>query len=626
MLTNELVAIKILDKIILNNTPDDYQSVKQEINILKKMKHKHIVQLYDVLQTSRHIFIIMEYCEGKDLLDYILTKSKLSEEESLKYFQQLINALFYLHSQNIAHRDIKIDNMLLDRNRDLKLVDFGLSTKYPDDNLLNQPCGTVVYAAPEILQGREYHGMLADVWSSGIVLYGMLSGYLPFGDQDDDINRENIIKGKMIIPDYFSDCVKDLLMHMLDLDPMTRYTLQEIRNHPWFNLNNYKLIPGIIIGYNIIPVDEKILNLCVSYNCDKEKVRQSVINNKYNSYSALYYLLVKNMEKEGYNSISDFFCDEFINFILDDNNLVENSQRNIYLNKNQESDIKYNININRNKNSSAPPDGKLQFNEDKNREKEKEANNNNNIITPNNSQDQNIAKKINFDEASNGILSFIINTPSFNETNKKIFNLKSPNSINNKNTNNTNNIDYESKKTNKNTSSNSRQKDLILQTVNDFHIIDDNKEINDKKVINISELKNQNNTSNILIDENYENENDYKILNIIYNSTENNEKSLTEKENGGILNNDLYEKNTDINEMNILNLSRNHNISIFKNKEKNSIEIFNENSNEMDARHNVNILETPIISSTKPDASEDNNLILKAIDVDKKKDNEIITN
>ena len=81
----------------------------------------------------------MEYCEGKDLLDYILTKSRLTEEESLKYFHQLINALFYLHSQNIAHRDIKIDNMLLDRNRDLKLVDFGLSTKYPDDNLLDQP-------------------------------------------------------------------------------------------------------------------------------------------------------------------------------------------------------------------------------------------------------------------------------------------------------------------------------------------------------------------------------------------------------------------------------------------------------------------------------------------------------
>ena len=266
ILTNELVAIKILDKMILNNTPDDYQSVKQEINILKTVKHKHIVQLYEVLQTPRHIFIIMEYCEGKDLLDYILTKNKLSEEESLKFFQQLINALFYLHSQNIAHRDIKIDNMLLDRNRDLKLVDFGLSTKYPDDNLLDQPCGTVVYAAPEVLQGKEYHGMLADVWSSGIALYGMLSGYLPFGEANDEINRKNIIMGKIKFPSYFSDKAKDLLMHMLDLDPMTRYTLQEIRNHPWFNLSDYKLVPGIIIGYNKIPVDEHILNLCVAYN------------------------------------------------------------------------------------------------------------------------------------------------------------------------------------------------------------------------------------------------------------------------------------------------------------------------------------------------------------------------
>ena len=260
ILTNEPVAIKILDKMILSHTPDDYQSV---------------------------------------LLDYILTKSKLSEEESLKYFHQLINALFYLHSQNIAHRDIKIDNMLLDRNRDLKLVDFGLSTKYPDDNLLDQPCGTVVYAAPEVLQGREYHGMLADVWSSGIVLYGMLSGYLPFGEQDDEINRLNIIAGKINYPNYFGASVKDLLMHMLDLDPMTRYTLQEVRSHPWFNSIDYKLIPGIIIGYNLIPVDEKILDLCVAYNCDRNKVKESVINNKYNSESALYYLLVKQLQKKG---------------------------------------------------------------------------------------------------------------------------------------------------------------------------------------------------------------------------------------------------------------------------------------------------------------------------------------
>ena len=326
ILTGEKVAIKILDKMILNQTPEDYELVKQEISILKLVKHKYIVQLYDILQTAQHIFIIMEYCEGKEIMDYILTKNHLSEMESLKYFQQLINTLFYLHSQNIAHRDIKIDNMLLDKNKDLKLIDFGLSCKYSDDNLLDQPCGTVVYAAPEVLEGKDYHGMLADVWSSGIVLYGMLAGFLPFNDKSDDVNKQQVIKGEINIPDFFSDGVKDLLKHMLDVDPMTRYTLQEIKEHSWFNMVEYILLPGIIVDYNIIPVDDKILNLCVTYNKNKDEVFDSVRNNKYDNNSALYYLIIKKLKRKGFTSISDLCSDEFIDYILDENNLVQQEQ------------------------------------------------------------------------------------------------------------------------------------------------------------------------------------------------------------------------------------------------------------------------------------------------------------
>ncbi len=321
-LTGETVAIKILDKMILSQTPEDYELVRQEISILKIVRHKYIVQLYEILQTPQHIFIVMEYCEGKDLMDYILTKTRLSEIESLKFFQQLINALFYLHSQNISHRDVKIDNMLLDRNKDLKLVDFGLSTKYTDDNLLDQPCGTVVYAAPEVLDGNEYHGMLADVWSSGIVLFGMTSGYLPFCDQDDEVNKKHVLEGKIDLPDFFSPMLKDLLKHMLDINPITRYTLQDIREHPWFNMIDSNLIPGIIIGYNLIPVDENILNLCVAYNYDRDKIEYSVKNNKYDDGSALYYLLVRKITKKGFESVSDLSSELFIDFILDDNNLV----------------------------------------------------------------------------------------------------------------------------------------------------------------------------------------------------------------------------------------------------------------------------------------------------------------
>ena len=614
ILTNEPVAIKILDKMILSHTPDDYQSVRQEINILKSVKHKHIVQLYDVLQTPRHIFIIMEYCEGKDLLDYILTKSKLSEEESLKYFHQLINALFYLHSQNIAHRDIKIDNMLLDRNRDLKLVDFGLSTKYPDDNLLDQPCGTVVYAAPEVLQGREYHGMLADVWSSGIVLYGMLSGYLPFGEQDDEINRMNIIAGKITYPSYFSPCVKDLLMHMLDLDPMTRYTLQEVRSHPWFNSIDYKLIPGIIIGYNLIPVDEKILDLCVTYNCDRNKVKESVINNKYNSESALYYLLIKKLQKKGEQSVSDFCSEEFINFVLDDNNLIEekNDDRN---NKNvPETEIKYNVNIKANNNCSAPPDGKL-----------KEKNEKKNLEIQRGFGDDDLGrinKKINFEEeTSKCALSYIMNSPSFEETNNILFNQKSSYSIGNRNIKNFDNIidieNIENKKTNKNTSSDSKKKIVLQQvTVNDFQIIDilqkkqedkndsnnainnsngRNKKLNmDNSVKNIAEINDGNDPS----------DRDYKILNVFYKNTESDINDNQNHKNLSINNNEhIYigaskkESKDNLRNTNILNISNNNSIH------NNSIEIITKAPNEI--RNNADILQTPVISPIQQDNSND---------------------
>ena len=353
-LTGESVAIKILDKIILSQTPEDYELVKQEISILKIVKHKYIVQLYEILETPQHIYIIMEYCEGKDMMDFILSKQHLSELESLKFFQQLINALFYLHSQNIAHRDVKIDNMLLDKNKDLKLVDFGLSTKYSDDILLDQPCGTVVYAAPEVLDGNEYHGMLADVWSSGIVLYGMASGYLPFSDKDDEINKKNVLEGNIDIPEFFSPLLKDLLRHMLDVNPITRYTLQEIKQHPWFNLNKVNLIPGIIIGYNKIPVDENILNLCVTYNANKDKVKNSVKNNKYDKGSALYYLLVKKITKKGFQSVSDLNSELFIEFILDNDNLIKknNYPKRKYSNKinsrnnNKPLDFRYNNSLN----------------------------------------------------------------------------------------------------------------------------------------------------------------------------------------------------------------------------------------------------------------------------------------
>jgi len=602
ILTEEKVAIKILDKMILNQTPEDYELVKKEISILKLVKHKYIVQLYEIMQTAQHIFIIMEYCEGKEILDYILTKNRLSELESLKYFQQLINCLFYLHSQNIAHRDVKIDNMLLDKNKDLKLIDFGLSTKYTDDNLLDQPCGTVVYAAPEVLEGKEYHGMLADVWSSGIVLFGMLSGFLPFSDKDDEVNKKLVIKGEIKYPDFFSDMAKDLLKHMLDIDPMTRYTLQEIKDHPWFNMVECILIPGIIIDYNIIPVDEKILNLCVTYNKNKDEVFESVRNNKYDSNSSLYYLIIKKLKRKGFKSISDLCSDEFIDYILDEKNLVHQEQ----INENE----KNNDDIHENKNEEILIENLNEENIDEKEEKKEIKNRN--LIIDENEKKININNTINKEVAIIGLLetekdkeSSILNERNNNkneELKKKqiklsdILNESYSQKSNRKDSNNNINIKNNSiKHFDENTSNNDNydnNKDNIDNDHNKVNIDNDNHNIDniDNDNHNIDNIDNDHNKVNI--DNNAHNKDDNIDNDHIKDNNKNDNIDYNDNNNMKSLNNvpEKEEKNNILNENILITPEKRGNINkdeIIKRKiiEEEEMEIQEksiENENEID--------------------------------------------
>ena len=197
--------------------------------------------------------------------------------------------------------------------------------------------------------------MLADIWSCGIVLYGMLFGYLPFSEEDDSINKKNIIEGKYQIPDNISNCAKNLLKHMLDINPMTRYTLKEIKDHPWFKMNNFCLIQGIIIGYHKIPVDEDVLDLCEKFNYDRNKIKFSVENNKFDEGSALYYLLVKQRYKKGIYSVSDLFSEKFIKYIYNEKNLIMSINNNLKLkNENLKNDINERIRKTESNLSAAP--------------------------------------------------------------------------------------------------------------------------------------------------------------------------------------------------------------------------------------------------------------------------------
>ncbi|NWH74625.1 MELK kinase, partial [Piaya cayana] len=174
-LTGEQVAIKIMDKLALG---DDMHRVKLEIDAMKNLSHQHICQLYHVMETSQKIFMVLEYCPGGELFDYIISKDRLSEEEARVFFRQIVSAIAYIHSQGYAHRDLKPENLLIDEEHNLKLIDFGLCAK-PKGGLdcpLQTCCGSPAYAAPEVIQGKAYIGSEADIWSMGVLLYALLCG------------------------------------------------------------------------------------------------------------------------------------------------------------------------------------------------------------------------------------------------------------------------------------------------------------------------------------------------------------------------------------------------------------------------------------------------------------------
>ena len=160
----------------------DVERVAREIHILKLIRHPNIIQLYEILENPTELYLIMEYASGGELFDYIVEKQRVKEKEACKFFQQIIDGVEYLHKLNIVHRDLKPENLLLDQNKNIKIVDFGLSNTYKTGETLSTACGSPCYAAPEMIAGKRYLGAHVDVWSCGVILFALICGHLPFED------------------------------------------------------------------------------------------------------------------------------------------------------------------------------------------------------------------------------------------------------------------------------------------------------------------------------------------------------------------------------------------------------------------------------------------------------------
>ena len=401
----EKCAIKIVDKRLLDDEKD-IQRLCKEIKILKSIRHKNIVQLFDIMESKTNLYFVMEYCKGGELFDYIVKNKRLNEKVACNFFQQIINGVEYLHKQGIIHRDLKPENLLLDYKNQIKISDFGLSTFYTKNNFLQTACGTPSYAPPEMLDGKQYNGEASDIWSCGIILYAMLCGTLPFTESKEEIIVKKIKMHDYVIPNYLSKDAQDILNKILKINPEERLTINDIKKHPWFNIITPHLIKGISLKEVIIPVDENILNMVKNAGFNKEECRQLLLKNKFCSLTTIYYLCLKKFLREGGKSVSDLESDLYEKYINDVNNYKKDE-----INENNKENNKEN---NNNVNMEISP---RNSNINKNNEKEIITKNNNSLISKQQINNKNNNSKNNIDKKKNN--NFFSNSTSNNNTSNK---------------------------------------------------------------------------------------------------------------------------------------------------------------------------------------------------------------
>ena len=240
----------------------------------------------------------MEYASQGELFNYIVKSKRLSEKEASMFFVQIINGIEYMHKQNIAHRDLKPENLMLDENRLIKIIDFGLSNSYK--NNLSTACGSPCYAAPEMLEGKSYYGLNTDIWSTGIILFAMVCGHLPFEDEDNDKLYEKILRGRLEFPfnlKIYNICV-DMIKRMLNPDANLRIKLDEIKKHPFYIMGDkISKIEGIYKekDENIIMA---VINKMETMGFDGCKIAENINLKLFNNTTATYHLVYKKIAKE----------------------------------------------------------------------------------------------------------------------------------------------------------------------------------------------------------------------------------------------------------------------------------------------------------------------------------------
>ncbi|XP_054154512.1 MAP/microtubule affinity-regulating kinase 3-like isoform X2 [Oppia nitens] len=289
--TGKEVAIKIIDKTQLN--PSSLQKLFREVRIMKMLDHPNIVKLYQVIETEKTLYLVMEYASGGEVFDYLVAHGRMKEKEARAKFRQIVSAVQYCHQKKIIHRDLKAENLLLDSEMNIKIADFGFSNEFVPGQKLDTFCGSPPYAAPELFQGKKYDGPEVDVWSLGVILYTLVSGSLPFDGANLKELRERVLRGKYRIPFYMSTDCENLLKKFLVLNPAKRASLENIMKDKWMNISyeDDELKPFIEPEADLAEL--RRIDILSSMGYGREEIEDSLRTRKYDDIMANYLLLGK---------------------------------------------------------------------------------------------------------------------------------------------------------------------------------------------------------------------------------------------------------------------------------------------------------------------------------------------
>ncbi|XP_055374021.1 probable serine/threonine-protein kinase MARK-A isoform X1 [Condylostylus longicornis] len=296
--TKSKVAIKIIDKTCLN---DEYLAKTfREISILKLLQHPHITRLYEVMQSETMIYLVTEYAAHGEIFDHLVINGRMKEQEAARVFAQLITSVEYCHSKGVVHRDLKAENILLDKDMNIKLADFGFSNTFHHGTPLTTWCGSPPYAAPEVFQGLEYDGPKADIWSLGVCLYALVCGALPFDGNTLLELKSRVVTGKFRIPYFMSQDCEHLIRHMLVVEPDRRYTLEQISKHRWL-IEWHSMIDDVKIAANnqneLNNLDSTVMTHMLQLpGLTADMIAQSVHENRFDNVYAIYNLLYDKLQ------------------------------------------------------------------------------------------------------------------------------------------------------------------------------------------------------------------------------------------------------------------------------------------------------------------------------------------